>query len=370
MVYQRKSFDIEARASRRCYVFVAGATAMSIATAALVGAGVGATVGGVTAAISGGDVGKGILFGGLGGALTGGVGSAISGAGAGAAGGVAGGTEGGVASAAADTSSNMLGSGIVSASKELPTAAQIGQEEMVKEAATNAADSGTTAFSKGLSGMGNKLWTAAKDNPFTTIGLAGQGITALAQPQYTLPKQTAVAPYHSQSQLSPNYKPSRPASYTPSMTYDEGGIVAATDYDTPVDANTGAAVGFAAGGPVNKFYAQGLQMAQQAQAQQPQPQAPQPQGLPGYARGRMVHGAGTGVSDGIPALIDGEQPAAIASGEYVIPARAVSEIGQGSSDAGAKRLDAMVAKVQQHRAKTMGKQGIAKDSKAYKALLA
>ena len=67
-------------------------------------------------------------------------------------------------------------------------------------------------------------------------------------------------------------------------------------------------------------------------------------------------------------LIDGQQPAALATGEFVVPSRVVSELGNGSSSAGAKRLDQMVAKVQARRGKTVGKKGIAVDSKAYKAL--
>jgi hypothetical protein len=86
--------------------------------------------------------------------------------------------------------------------------------------------------------------------------------------------------------------------------------------------------------------------------------------------GRLLKGPGDGVSDDIPATIAGKQPARLADGEFVIPARIVSEIGNGSTDAGAKRLYAMMDKIQAGRKKTVGKGNIAKDTKAKKHLLA
>jgi len=75
-----------------------------------------------------------------------------------------------------------------------------------------------------------------------------------------------------------------------------------------------------------------------------------PGGAQGYAGGgqpRMLTGPGDGQSDGIPALVDGVQPAALSVDEYVMPADAVSALGNGSSSAGAKELDRMVARVRQ-----------------------
>jgi hypothetical protein len=93
--------------------------------------------------------------------------------------------------------------------------------------------------------------------------------------------------------------------------------------------------------------------------------------LGGYSDGgRLLRGPGDGVSDDIPATIGGKQPARLADGEFVIPARIVSEIGNGSTDAGAKRLYAMMDKIQAGRKKTIGKKNIAKDTKAKKHLLA
>ena len=93
--------------------------------------------------------------------------------------------------------------------------------------------------------------------------------------------------------------------------------------------------------------------------------------LGGYSDGgRLLKGPGDGVSDDIPAVIGNRQPARLADGEFVIPARIVSELGNGSTDAGAKRLYAMMDKIQAGRKKTIGKKNVAKDTKAKKHLLA
>ncbi len=84
--------------------------------------------------------------------------------------------------------------------------------------------------------------------------------------------------------------------------------------------------------------------------------------------GRMLRGPGDGVSDSIPATIGGKQPARLADGEFVVPARIVSELGNGSSEAGARKLYAMMDRIQSARGKTVGKKRVAVDSKAEKLL--
>lgn len=84
--------------------------------------------------------------------------------------------------------------------------------------------------------------------------------------------------------------------------------------------------------------------------------------------GQLLKGPGDGVSDDIPARIGARQPARLADGEFVVPARIVSEIGNGSTDAGAKRLYAMMDRVQKGRKKSIGKGKVAVDSKAHKML--
>jgi hypothetical protein len=87
-----------------------------------------------------------------------------------------------------------------------------------------------------------------------------------------------------------------------------------------------------------------------------------------YAKGGVLSGPGDGVSDSIPAVIGDRQPARLADGEFVIPARIVSELGNGSTKAGAQRLYEMMDRVKKRREKSVGKHSIAVDTKAYKEL--
>lgn len=83
--------------------------------------------------------------------------------------------------------------------------------------------------------------------------------------------------------------------------------------------------------------------------------------LGGYSDGgRLLKGPGDGVSDSIPATIGEKRPARLADGEFVVPARIVSELGNGSTDAGARELYKMMDRVQNARAKTTGKGKVAK----------
>jgi len=81
--------------------------------------------------------------------------------------------------------------------------------------------------------------------------------------------------------------------------------------------------------------------------------------LGGYSDGgRMLKGPGDGMSDSIPGVIAGKQPARLADGEFVVPADVVSHLGNGSTDAGAKQLYSMMDKVRKARTgkKAQGKQ--------------
>jgi hypothetical protein len=92
--------------------------------------------------------------------------------------------------------------------------------------------------------------------------------------------------------------------------------------------------------------------------------------LGGYSDGgQLLRGPNAlesnGTSDSIPATIgQHQQPARLAEGEFVVPARIVSELGNGSTEAGAKQLYAMMDRVQKARAKTTGKNKVAVDAKA------
>jgi hypothetical protein len=127
--------------------------------------------------------------------------------------------------------------------------------------------------------------------------------------------------------------------FVPAITYDDNGrasIEGAPKYDP-------SQYGFAAGGGIAD--------------------------LGGYSDGgRLLKGPGDGVSDSIPAVIGERQPARLADGEFVIPARIVSELGNGSTDAGARKLYAMMDRVQKARRKTTGKSRVAANTKSEKYL--
>jgi hypothetical protein len=84
--------------------------------------------------------------------------------------------------------------------------------------------------------------------------------------------------------------------------------------------------------------------------------------------GRLLRGPGDGVSDSIPASIGNKRPARLADGEFVVPARIVSELGNGSTEAGARKLYAMMDRVQKARRKTTGKTRVATNTRADKHL--
>ena len=112
-------------------------------------------------------------------------------------------------------------------------------------------------------------------------------------------------------------------------------------------------------------------------AQPAQPAQANPTIVPGYAGGgianlggysdggRLLRGPGDGVSDSIPATIGKRQPARLADGEFVIPARIVSELGNGSTEAGARKLYAMMDRIKKARSKA---KNIAADTKSDKHL--
>ena len=99
------------------------------------------------------------------------------------------------------------------------------------------------------------------------------------------------------------------------------------------------------------------QAAQQAAAQQASTQQPfqvgigalASGGIIGLKEGKYLDGATDGMADEKPAVIDGEEPALLSDGEFVIPADVVSHLGNGNSDAGAKVLEDMMARVRKER---------------------
>ena len=74
-----------------------------------------------------------------------------------------------------------------------------------------------------------------------------------------------------------------------------------------------------------------------------------------YQTGGHVRGPGTGRSDDIPAVLS--------DGEYVIDSESVAMLGDGSTDAGARRLDEMRENLRKHKSKKLAKGGFSDAAK-------
>jgi hypothetical protein len=100
--------------------------------------------------------------------------------------------------------------------------------------------------------------------------------------------------------------------------------------------------------------------AQAAATQAAQQQAVQPvqaaQGGLMAAKGTYLRGETDGMADKLDTSIEGTQPAKLSHGEFVVPADVVSHLGNGNSDAGAKKLYQMMDRIRVARTGTK-KQG-------------
>jgi hypothetical protein len=379
-----------------------GATSAGI----LAGAGAGALISGGSAAIQGGDVGKAALTGGI----TGAIGGGLSGLGAGA--------EGANAGVGIDAAPGAAGAGIGPGAP--PTSIDpniaVGQSTQVGTNALNLNPStgsiidplaGAPVPAGGYSGLSPGPQAIPGPNTATSSltptanainsALPGQSVMPGANPNLT------GAPPSSTGINTP------PMNAGDRILKQQADAVAAAKADpgsswwskqTPVEkaAYTTAGAGILAGMnpkqtmPVEDTSDDGdylKRISPNFRAQEPvQPNPYYKAKYPTYAAeggimmagggianlgsysdgGRLLRGSGDGVSDNIPATIGGHQPARLADGEFVIPARIVSELGNGSTDAGAKRLYAMMDRVQAKRKKSMGKGKFAVNSKAAKAL--
>ena len=81
--------------------------------------------------------------------------------------------------------------------------------------------------------------------------------------------------------------------------------------------------------------------------------------------GRPVQGPGDGVSDSVPARIGRDQPARVARDEAIIPAGVVKRIGKGNQKRGADKLYALMDKA--HKARKKAKRG--QDTKVRRGLV-
>jgi hypothetical protein len=300
---------------------------------------IGAALGGASSAVTGQDPLKGALLGGL----TGGVGSGLMGA-AGAAG--AAGTAGLDAGASAFTGATPTGLATL-------------------------AGEGAAASSPGILGALGSMSTPAK----LALGATGVGLLgAMGERGGDMPGMEKYNGPLSKFQYNPNTY--TPYTYKP---YAGGGPVETMSNANAVGANTGFPMANISRGayatPYQQPISQNVVTGPQDTRVDPYTGEPKLAGGGGISDlgsysdgGRLLRGPGDGVSDSIPAMIGQKQPARLADGEFVVPARIVSELGNGSTDAGARELYKMMDRVQSGRAKTVGKGRVAKDTRATKHL--
>jgi hypothetical protein len=249
-----------------------------------------------------------------------------------------------LASTGAPTTGGTLGT--ITTPQEISQAVSNGQMTVDQantygQAYTNAYGTAPSTLSKvgsGIGQLGSQQGISSVYSALPTGTLPALGATALDAGQ----QQRASVPGYQEDEydrrlkgykLSPDYQaysaPTPNPYYRP--TYAAiGGIMNSNAPHSFDDESGSDDVGMAAGG---------MNMASGGIA-----------GLGGYSDGgRMLKGPGDGMSDSIPGVIGGKQPARLADGEFVVPADVVSHLGNGSTDAGAKKLYSMMDKVRQAR---------------------
>lgn len=310
----------------------------------------GAAVGGGSAAITGGDPLKGALLGGLTGGAGAGVGGALGGAGAA-------GTEAALATAGTEAATQAAMSNALPLSSSLTTpmatsGLPAGQSFAQASNLANSAAASNAAMSQALPLTGNlgisgleaastsPMLSAPSASTAASAAPAGSSFTqAMQDPtKYIMDNKLKMAAAGMAGAMG-----SRPDAYMPEeyngplkrfrineelyrpSFFAEGGIttLASGGYDRMVGEEPMYPQNMAAGGISS---------------------------LGSYSDGgRMLKGPGDGMSDSIPASISGKRPARLANEEFVVPADVVSHLGNGSSDAGAKQLYAMMDRVRKAR---------------------
>jgi hypothetical protein len=219
-----------------------------------------------------------------------------------------------------------------------PEAAKAAQQAAGEKAfaGLNSASDRIAAMGRGLSG--ENLMNFAKANPLTTAG------TFMSMmPGEKKPKEV------------------KEDTYLPTYSFNQGtdeSVYSSPDYDENVRR----------GREMNYFNNRGFTKTAATGGVMRGLSSPSAN-LGGYSDGgRLLRGPGDGVSDSIPAVIGKKQPARLADGEFVVPARIVSELGNGSTEAGARKLYAMMDRVQKSRKKSIGKNKVAHKNNSEKYL--
>ena len=384
-------------------------TAMAGSAGLLAGAGAGALIGGASAALQGGDWQKGALYGGIGGAFSGGMGAYDAAPVAGGLGGegiVAQGANAGAplnpdfnAGLAGTTqyaptppptsgfSPSELAAGTSRAASTIPDVTAAQSAQAMKDLGNAGVSYGTQPIPGSFGATYSELGTGLQDTAMKAGILAAPGVGAQMgiTPNEELPTGESKSTL---GRISPNFRASVPGQPNPYYTAQyadyrkkpyagmaDGGPVAFKNQGivqdlprssganvgtyTDTDPNTNKLDAYNAALYTFKKRASKAGMGKEAVKL---PEIKQlgdieeaaaggiMRGIGGYSDGgRMLKGPGDGMSDSIPATIGSKQPARLADGEFVVPADVVSHLGNGSTDAGAKRLYGMMDKIRHAR---------------------
>ncbi len=253
---------------------------------------------------------------------------------------------------------------------------QMGLADPASETGISAAVSPTAATAPST-GSGITGWLG-KQNP---LSLALAGTTGLSAIQSLMPHKQVNVGQNAANVMAtnPDFNAALPK-YTQQNTgtpysgdwYKDGYSPQPAMYNAmPQQAKHGGMIrSYAHGGAVRGYAAGGMPLAAPQMAPQGAPPAMPPQGMPprpqaavnplalaaahkvGVAIGQhlrkthmtppgKVSGAGGGQDDAIPAKLS--------DGEYIVPSESVSQLGDGSTNAGAKKLDAMVHHIRAHK---------------------
>lgn len=256
----------------------------------------------------------------------------------------------------------LMGAGVEAAQQAAITgagegASQAAMNEAAANATTQALATPTATMGQGISALGTEAGrSAAMQSMGGGAGALKYGLAAAA-PVVMPPPQT-ITPYQG----------SGPNPYRYRYELENPPQAPFTDSSREARQMIGRYVPYAEGGTVQQMSDQNAALTLMANGGQMLADGGVSH-LGDYSDGgRLLKGPGDGVSDSIPATIADRRPARLADGEFVVPARIVSELGNGSTDAGARKLYAMMDRVQKARSKTTGKSRMAVDSRADKAL--
>lgn len=261
----------------------------------------------------------------------------------------------GAVDTAGQTTLQQLSQGATQNSGILQNLAQQGGEKLVAEGSSKAAGSvvgdafvpNATPLQSTPMSYGDKLtagWNQVTSSPQafgkfasdnakniigTGMGIMGVGAVNPAETSIATPTTATANPYSAEWYTDPATGQQR----TRAVRRAAGGGAMFSDYDAADVEDDG---GYAPGG-VTTYATGGIST------------------LGDYSDGgRLLKGPGDGVSDNIPATIEGKRPARLADGEFVVPARAVSELGNGSTEAGSKQLYKMLDRIAAKRKKGNG----------------